>query len=356
MSPRPFPSPNDAPEVPLAELTGAGPIKQAMDLGSSASAPALGPGWLSDFAWTEGRLHIRKTDVRLRFDWPVISEILTWIPYLGMTAVAAVAARLTSPSRLKLWFAPDRPRPWYMIRGAALWGGIAAARNPEEADAAFYFDDVTRGRATPPPGLPAINFNCTDVSKTHVARVFEEVFGYPLALDPTAADGSIVEKSDKNGVHDGRVLHAPALPRDGFVYQRLVDTEAGGFNHDLRTVCVGGAPVFVVHKRKAAGESFAIHTRRATLETPDSLFSAAELALITRFNARMGLDWGGLDILRDRTDGRIYIVDVNKTDLGPVIALSWADKARSMRRLGLALKELILERKVAPAVRVSHAA
>lgn len=317
-----------------------------MDPGRALPARPLGPGWLSDFAWVDGRLQVRKTDVRLPLSWPVISEILLWIPYLAMTAAAAVTARLGGGSRLKLWFAPDLPRPWYMARGAALWGAVAAARTPAEADAAFYFDDVTQGRAEPPPGLPALNFACTDVSKSHVAKVFEEVFGYPLALDPTTVDGLIVEKSDKNGVHDGRVLHAPALPQEGFVYQRLVDTEADGFNHDLRTVCVDGAPVLVVHKRKAAGESFAIHTRRATLEEPRSVFSADELALITRFNARMGLDWGGLDILRDRADGRIYIVDVNKTDLGPVIALSWADKARCMSHLGRALKALIQKAKI----------
>jgi hypothetical protein len=57
----------------------------------------------------------------------------------------------------------------------------------------------------------------------------------------------------------------------------------------------------------------------------------------------MGLDWGGLDILRDR-DGRLYIVDVNKTDVGPVIALSWRDKIISMNRLSKALKQLIMQR------------
>ena len=331
-------------------------IMQAMDLGCSASGPPLGPGWLSDFAWRDGRLLIRKTEVRLDLDGPVVAEILAWIPYLVMTGAAAAGARATARARLRLWFAPEKPRPWYMIRGAALWGGIAVARSQDEADAAFYFDDTTKGRAEPPPRLPTINYACTDVSKRHVARVFEEVFCYPLALDPTATDGPIVEKSDKNGVHDGRIVRAPVIPREGSVYQRLVDTEVGGFNHDLRTVCVGGAPVFVVHKRKAAGESFAIHTRRATIEDPETIFSADELAMIARFNARMGLDWGGLDILRDRVDGRIYVVDVNKTDLGPVIALSWIDKARSMRRLGIALKELILERKAAAAVRLSHAA
>ncbi|MBX7247890.1 MAG: hypothetical protein K1X35_02445 [Caulobacteraceae bacterium] len=320
-----------------------------MDLGRDREARTLGPGWLSDFTWRDGRLEIRKTGVRLPLSRPVIGEILTWLPYLLMLAVAAPFARLTSRTRLSLWFTPDTPRPWYMIQGAALWGGIATARSPQEADAAFCFDDSTTCRAEAPAGLPGFNFGCTDVSKRHVARIFEEVFGYPLALDPRRAEGPIVEKSDRNGVHDGRIVNAPALPRDGFVYQRLVDTEDGGFNHDLRTVCVDGRPLFVVHKHKAAGESFAIHTRRAVIEEPERLFSAAELERIAAFNARMGLDWGGLDILRDRHDGRLYIVDANKTDLGPVIALGWADKARSMRRLGRALERMILARRQAVA-------
>lgn len=323
--------------------------------GSAAAGPPW-LGWLSDFAWADGRLRIRKTGVSLRLDWPVISEILMWLPYLALTGVAAVWARAASRNRLKIWFAPDIPRPWYMIGGAALWGGIARARSPREADAAFYFDDATAGEEAPPPGLPAINFHCTDVSKAHVARVFEEVFGYPLSIDPTVADGPVVEKSDRNGVHDGRIVHAPAIPQEGKVYQRLVDTEAGGFNHDLRTVCCGGRPLFVAHKRKTAGESFAIHTRRATVERPDMLFTDEELVLIARFNSQLGLECGGLDILRDRTDGRIYIVDANKTDLGPVIALSWLDKARTMRRLGRALEALILDRRAGIAHEAARAA
>lgn len=86
---------------------------------------------------------------------------------------------------------------------------------------------------------------------------------------------------------------------------------------------------------------FSINNRKATLNDPARVFSASELDQIRLFSDRMGLDWGGLDILRDRNDGRIYIVDVNKTDLGPVIALSWRDKIISMRRLGRALRQIL---------------
>ena len=38
----------------------------------------------------------------------------------------------------------------------------------------------------------AFNFGVGDVSKTHVAHVMEEAFGYPLALDPTTHVGRLI--------------------------------------------------------------------------------------------------------------------------------------------------------------------
>ncbi len=297
---------------------------------------------MRDFAWTNGRIVIRKTGIALKPDWPVIAEIISWAVYLLILAVATARARMTRRTSARLWFAPDRPRPWYMIRGAAMWGGLHMARTPDEADAVFYFDDTTIGR--PPASVAGRRFNhgCTDISKSRVAHVFEDVFGYPLALDPQTAQGEIVEKPETNGVHAGRIVTAPVLPRQGFVYQRVVDTrDDDGCCHDLRTPCVAGRPVVVWIKTKMPDGRFSIHNRKAVMAEPDAVFSAQELSHISEFTARMGLDWGGLDILRDRGDGRIYIVDVNKTDLGPVIALSWRDKIVSMNRLALALRRLV---------------
>ena len=299
---------------------------------------------MSDFAWVDRRIHIRKTDIKIPLDRHLVAEVVQWLLYFAVLGVAAGAARLTRRRPLAIWFTPDRPPPWYLIRGAALWAGIGAARTEAEADAAFYFEDATSGSPPQPTHAASHNFACSNVSKSHVAAVFEEVFGYPLTVDPLAVTGPIVEKSEKNGVHDGRIVEAPAPARQGYAYQRLVDTaDEAGVCRDFRTPCVGGSPVVVWIKHKPGGGRFAIHNRRVTLREPSEVFSQAELAQIRRFTARMGLDWGGLDILRDRHDGRIYIVDVNKTDLGPVIALSWFDKIRSMRRLGDALERLIAQ-------------
>jgi glutathione synthase/RimK-type ligase-like ATP-grasp enzyme len=77
------------------------------------------------------------------------------------------------------------------------------------------------------------------------------------------------------------------------------------------------------------------------LTTPEAVFSPEEIAKLSAFAKAMALDWGGLDILRDRADGRLYVVDVNKTDMGPPLVLSWMDKVRSVRLLAKALGRLI---------------
>ncbi len=298
--------------------------------------------WYRDFAWRDGCLEIRKTAIRLRIDRYLVAEIASWVVWLGILWTVAIWTRLTRRTVTRLAFVPDRPRPWYLLGGAALWAGMEFADRQSEADAVIYFDDVTSGQPPASRNARRLNFACTDISKGHVARVFKEIFGYPLLVEPETTYGDIVVKSEKNGVHDGRIVTAPTERRDGWSYQRLIDTKGpDGYCRDLRTPCVGGQPVVVWTKLKPAGSRFAIHNRKAVLRDPVEVYSPQELALIVAFNARMGLDWGGLDILRDQ-DGRIYIVDVNKTDVGPVIALSWHDKIISMNRLSAALKHLLI--------------
>ena len=122
---------------------------------------------------------------------------------------------------------------------------------------------------------------------------------------------------------------------------RTLRTALGPFIHDLRTPCIGGKPAVVWIKRKPADSRFSIHNLAVTRADPADIYSAEELALIAAFATRMGMDWGGLDVLRDQPSGRIYIVDVNKTDVGPVIALSLKDKLKSTEALAKALIALL---------------
>lgn len=297
--------------------------------------------WFADFRVSSGEVHYLQTGARIPLDASLLAGVLAWLTYYVPIRVRAAVRRLTQPGP-KLWFTPHLPRPWYLIWNASSWIGARPAASVCDADVGFYFEDATWGAGALGNGKPVVNGACTDVSKSSVALVFEQVFGYPLAVDPREAQGELVEKSELNGAHDGRIVNTPLQPRPGYVYQRLIETGDDAFVEDLRTPCVAGEPIVVFVKRRPRCDRFANRNASVALADPRQLFSPAERAKIRAFARAMHLDWGGLDILRDRATGRLYIVDVNKTDMAP-LALPFADKMRASGKLGAALDRLIRE-------------
>jgi hypothetical protein len=182
------------------------------------------------------------------------------------------------------------------------------------------------------------------VSKSNVARACAAAFGHPLAVDPRLHVGPAVEKSEINAAHDGRIVQCPTQPAPGRVYQRVVDNRGAdpSLVEDLRTCTVGGNPVVVFIKRRPVTKRFQNTNTDVVLRTPEEVFSAAEIAQISAFTREIGLDWGGVDVLRDRTDGTLYIVDANKTDMGPPITLNLPDKLIATRKLAAAFRDFVL--------------
>lgn len=250
--------------------------------------------------------------------------------------------------RASISFYPKKPNSFYAIWPVCQLADVRIVDDPDEADLHFYFEDrefLTAPRAAP-SARPALNMGCFDIRKSVVARVFEEVFGYGLAVDPTTFEGEAVEKSEKNGKHDGRIVRLPiAQPMRDHVYQRLVDNTFDGREYvDIRTPCVGGRIPFVYLKRRTRDLRFSNENHRVDLVDADAMLSRDEQAKIAAYAAAMRLDFGGLDVLRDRRDGRIYIVDVNKTDMGPPSALTGQQKLRAMRGIADAFGALVDER------------
>lgn len=299
--------------------------------------------WGTDFQIVDGYVHVKSTGVRFKNDWQLWADIWRWFTYYLFVRLHGFWARLKRPIAPRVWFAPHRPRPWYIIWAAMVWGGLDFAHTPEAADAAFYFEDQTIATPPAPAHAKAFNFGVGDVSKSTVARVMEEAFGYPLAIDPTTFVGEAVEKGEGNGVHDGRIVICPCPPQAGKTYQRLIRTaDETNMARDLRTATVGGKPIVVFDKRKPAGESFSIQNTSVVVRLPEEVFSAAEIAQIEKFCAAMKLDWGGLDVLREHKSGRLYVVDVNKTDTGPAVVLNWRDRAKATTLLSEALRKMVL--------------
>lgn len=309
--------------------------------GDQAVARAL---WLTDFKWRRDHLLVRKTGVRVPLNRDVISGFLSWFAYYIALQPLRAWRRWTSPP-LRLAFTPSPPRPWFLLWATAQAAG-ARFVDPAKADAVFYFEDQTTGA----PAAPAsgsndqmrINFECTDVSKSRVATVFEEVFGYGLAVNPAQWTGLAVEKSEINGAHDGRIVRCPRQPRPGRVYQRLIDNVADdGLVDDIRCPTILGRIPVVFIKRRHADHRFANANDQVRLVAPSDVLSDDEQDKLATFSRAMGLGWGGLDVLRDREDGRIYVVDVNKTDMGPPTALGLGDKLRATTRLATALRRAV---------------
>lgn len=301
------------------------------------------PGfWFSDFVFEKGRVRVPTTTGDMALDWLLITDALRWFTYYLMVRAGGWWNAWRKPSRLKIWFTPAPPRPWYIIWAATVWAGIGFAKEQQGADAILYFEDQTCAAPAFPAGLRVLNGKCPDVSKSTVARVFEESFGYPLALDPMTWQGDAVEKGELNGVHDGRLVRCPTARLPGKTYQRLIDTaEDDGMVCDLRTATVAGKPILVFVKRKPAEGRFSIQNKTVVVRAPEQIFSPAEIEQISRFCAAMNLDWGGLDILRERGTRKLYVVDVNKTDTGPAVILSWKDRVRVTTLLANALTDLV---------------
>jgi len=170
-----------------------------------------GTPWSSDFHFQGGRVKVRATGADLALDRALFTDIRLWLGYYVPVRLKGLWTRLARPGPA-VWFTPAPPRPWYLVGLAVFWGGIRLARTPAEAQAAFYFEDSTVGRPPACDLARRFNFDCPDVSKSHVAGVFEAVFGYPLTVDPTTWEGPAVEKGEDNGAHDGRLVTCPCPP------------------------------------------------------------------------------------------------------------------------------------------------
>ena len=307
-----------------------------------AAQPGL--NWFSDlrFHW-DASITVRKTGVKITFKELTAGELSKFFVYLGMLSLQAAAVRLSGAKRYNVWFTPDRPRPWYVVWSAATLAGVRFARGAEEADAVFYFEDVTAG--TPPriAGHSVLNAGVTDISKTRVAEAFGRVAGYDLLLDPMTHRGKAVEKNELNGKHDGRLVECPTAPQAGKSYQRFIDSSDGVTAFDYRTTIINRRPQCVLVKTKPASNRFSIHNATVTYRELEEVFSAQETDLIRRFAEEMQLDWGAFDVLRDRASGRIYVVDVNKTDTGPAVDLSFKCRGRLKRTISRAFRDMIAE-------------
>lgn len=163
---------------------------------------------------------------------------------------------------------------------------------------------------------PVINSKLEDVSKSHVDNVFKSIFGYSSMAD-TDKHGYCVRKSENQGVHDGKIVQTPCIPDRNYVYQKFIDNRySADMLYDLRLPVFGREIPFVFVKGKSMDATFENHTARKKNYFTDELrnwFTEVEINMIREFNMAFGLDLGEIDVLRDNSTNKLYIIDVNHT-------------------------------------------
>ncbi len=271
-------------------------------------------------------------------------KLVVWAYYAWRFA----KARLIRGRSASAFFGPEQPRlvysTWKICRELGL--RVTDTSGPD-CVMAFSWEDTTVNRlprAAPLPGrLRLINERCVDIRKSTVEAASIAVFGYGLAVDPRTHVGRYVRKSEENARHDGTLIEGRREPEAGYVYQRLVDNVVDGDRIvDVRVPIVGRRIPFVYLRHRNVRERFTQLHDRTEMRSTSSVLAVQEIALLLDFCTLIGLEFGELDVLRDRPDGRIHVVDANKTPGGPPLNAPFWLGVRANRILARAVEEEFL--------------
>lgn len=184
-----------------------------------------------------------------------------------------------------------------------------------------------------------INKDCNDISKEKVDEIFTNVFGYSSFVDPKTFVGKYVKKNNYNGLRDAKILTQKETKEDGYIYQKLINSELNNMIiEDLRIFIIKGKVVLLQRKTRLTDRRFGHSSYSAVNADYKEEFSNDEITKIELFCTQLGMDYGELDIMRERTDGKMYIIDANNTPAGFTSKLSEVDCVASLDILSEAFK------------------
>jgi len=292
-------------------------------------------------------IHVAQTGAAIKLDRSLARSAIAVLKLNSYIALMRLRRALSrKPSHGTIAFTPQIPGPWYNARLMSKFANLKITNDLASAQHIFMFDDSTYSTAADSLSYnyraKAVNHKITDISKVNVGKIFETIFGYPLTIDPLIYHGEAVQKSDANGTHDGIIVNCPLTPtalKTGSAYQKLIDsTFNGSQSEDLRAAICFDEIALVFHKYKNIDKRFGTDYARVDICPPSQVFSQEECQKVIAFCKNIGLDFGAIDIMRDKEDGRIYIVDVNKTCM-PVLSLSLKDQIKAFKVISASFLE-----------------
>jgi len=157
-----------------------------------------------------------------------------------------------------------------------------------------------------------INIGGDDTTKTKNEKIMKSVFGYNSIA--TNEDSVILEKSEKQGSHDLRVVDKIGN-KPNFIYVKMIDSRISDsevrdlrifvFDYKVKAVVVKDKPI-----TKRFGGALDSNTVRWDDDYADYLLTEDEIGKIEEFCKAYKTHYTELDACRD-ADGRLYIVDNN---------------------------------------------
>lgn len=191
-----------------------------------------------------------------------------------------------------------------------------------------------------------LNINCKDISKNNVDSIFNNVFGYGLRVNPEKHKGVCVQKNNLNAKKDGVIISCPCKEiNPDYVYLKLLDNTVDKKHvQDIRTPVFKNKIPFVYLRTKLIENRFNNTNKKVELAKPEDVFSKQEKEKIIIFCKKINMDFGELDIIRNKIDKKIYIIDVNNTPWGPPNQIKKEDWTRALELLSFTFKATFIDK------------
>jgi hypothetical protein len=217
-------------------------------------------------------------------------------------------------------FYPMRPGPNSSMAHLLARFPVRIGHSARGDSLTFFWDTGTYSSPRQVAKLPkaALNRRCVDIGKSTVDRLWAEAAGYSISVDPRTHTGKMVEKPEINALKGAVIVEGPLeRPRKGMVYQLLIDSRSSDDRIlHMRAVIIDGRILFIYNKSRPHPQWFK-GTEFTEPKPALDMLSAEEIATVERFADLIGMEYGEMDIVRDRPSGRIYVVDTNRNPVRP---------------------------------------
>jgi len=228
---------------------------------------------------------------------------------------------------------PSRKTTLYKISRKLKFSLVTAPfRNTELG---IYFSDSTflDTESEFPKNINIINKFISDISKQTVDKIHLKIFGYNTIINPQIHTGYCVVKSNENARHDGTIIHCPITKNENDkIYQIIIDNKEDNLHVDYR-VCVMKSDIIIVYKKYKTSElRFTNETCKANIIDPEMIPQDVQKKIIS-FCHEMQSEFCELDVLKDNTTEKWFIIDLNKTPYGPPASLSKKDKKKAVEKI-----------------------